>query len=105
MYLYYSVRHFNFFWEMSLDIALTLVRGPGWLSALAPLLVPLLLFFRPATNRDRSATNRDLASDTISICSKQDDFDLQQGGLNLQQVTLSAALGGHFRKKLSGQTH
>ena len=59
MYLYYSVRHFNFFWEMSLDIALTLVRGPGWLSALAPLLVPLLLFFRPATNRDRPAANQD----------------------------------------------
>ena len=44
---------------MSLDIALTLVRGPGWLSALAPLLVPLLLFFRPATNRDRPAANQD----------------------------------------------
>ena len=26
----------------SLDIALTLVRGPGWLSALAPRLAPLL---------------------------------------------------------------
>ena len=32
-----------------LVIALTLVRGPSWLSALAPRLAPLLFFFRPAT--------------------------------------------------------
>ena len=32
----------------SLDIALTLVRGPGRLSAIAPRLAPLLLFFRTA---------------------------------------------------------
>ena len=43
----------------SLDIALTLVRGPGWLSAKAPRLAPPLLFFRPATNRDRPVANRD----------------------------------------------
>ena len=34
---------------------MTLVRGPGWLSALAPRLAPLLYFFRPATNQDRPA--------------------------------------------------
>ena len=39
---------------MSLYIALTLVRGPGRLSDLAPRLAPLLIFFRPATNRDTS---------------------------------------------------
>ena len=43
----------------SLDIASTLVRGPERLSALAPRLAPLLLFFRPATNRDRPAANQE----------------------------------------------
>ena len=44
-----------FFWKCptyTSDIALTLVQGPGRLS-------PLLLIFRPATNRDRPAVNRD----------------------------------------------
>ena len=39
----------------SLDIALTLVRGPGWLSAETPHLAPLLLILRPATNIDCQA--------------------------------------------------
>ena len=43
----------------SLVIELTLVRGPGRLSALAPRLAPLLLIYRPARNRDRTAANRD----------------------------------------------
>ena len=42
----------------SIEIALTLVRGPGRLSGLPPCLAPLLLFFQPATNRDRPAANR-----------------------------------------------
>ena len=58
--------HF-FFSEMSLDIAFTLVRGPGWLSAFVPRLALLLLFFRPATNRDRPAVNRDRSSFDISL--------------------------------------
>ena len=82
----------HFFLEMSsLDIALTLVRGPGRLSALALCLAPLLLFFwpttnwdrpawnwdRPAWNRDRftrnrelPAANRDIVRGWISICSR-----------------------------------
>ena len=52
--------HYNFFSGMfSLDIALTMVRGLRRLLALAPHLAPLLLFFRPATNREHPAANRD----------------------------------------------
>ena len=40
---------------MSLDMALTLVRGPGRLSPLVLRSAPLLLFFRPATNQERPA--------------------------------------------------
>ena len=58
LFLYHAslTGHFIYFFLMSsFDIALTLVRGPGRLLTLAP----LLLFFRPASNRDRPATNRD----------------------------------------------
>ena len=53
--------HFNFLTGnmSSLDIALTLVRRSGRLSALAPRLAPLLLVFRPAANRDRPSPNQD----------------------------------------------
>ena len=77
--------HLNFFSELfSLEIALTLVRGPGRQSALALRLAPLWLFFRPTTNQDRPARNQD----------RPPCLDFGQGGLNFWQGGLDFRQGG-----------
>ena len=74
--------HFNFFSEMSfLDRALTMVQGPGWLSALAP----LLLFFRPATNRPHCQILRPSCWKS-RFCLRM-NLDLQLGGPSVIFVT------------------
>ena len=65
----------------SLYIALTLVRGPGRLSALAP----LLLFFQPVTNRDRPAASRDRPATNRDIVSELENKYQPNEGLNFEQ--------------------